>query len=243
MDDIGLAQRALRGARELIVIDESRNINAAVEAGVEVLRVYDQLTRHDRELLFPDTRAPETFAVARLPRRPSNKAIGYHRGDLIVLDGVHGPGNIGAIVRSAAAFGVAAVIALNARRRDLYRRGTIRAAGPAIFAIPLQTMTLEELVRFCRRNSVTIAATSPRSGTNSALGDERLAIVLGSETGGCSPAVKGVAALQLRVPISERVESLNVSAAAAILAYQRALTSKPLLDDPHRGLLRSDSQP
>lgn len=228
MDDFSLAQRALRGAPDLIVIDDRRNIDAAVGAGVKVLRVYDQLTNDDRKVLFPDTRAPKTFAVARLPRRPTNKEIARRPGDLVVLDGVQGPGNIGAIVRTAAAFRLAAVIALNARRQHLFRRGVIRAAGTAMFSIPLQAMTLDELVAFCRRNTVAIATTSPRPGRTEAPADRRLAIVLGSETAGCSPDVDRVAALHLHIPIADRVESLNVSAAAAIIAHQRANTpSRP----------------
>jgi tRNA G18 (ribose-2'-O)-methylase SpoU len=223
MDEFALARRALRGATtDLLIIDDERNIRAALDAGVDVLRVYDNLSKQQRTALFPDTRAPDVFAVARLPRAPTNKAIAARGGDLLVLDGVRGPGNIGAIVRTAVAFDITAVIALNAKRRDLFRRAAIRAAGPAMFKMALQTMTTEQLVALCRRNDISIVTTSPRSGAAACPAGERLAIVLGSEAAGCSADVESAAACSIGIPISTAVESLNVSAAAAVLAHQRA---------------------
>lgn len=222
MDEFALVRRALRGADGLVVIDDERCVAAAQAAGVDVLQVYEGLTTSERRALFPYTRAPEVFAIARLPRRPTNKSIAALPGHLLVLDGVRGPGNTGAIVRSAAAFDIAAVISLDGSRRDLFRRAAIRAGGSAMFSTPLQTMTRPEFIEFCRRNDIVIAVTAPNRGTTAIDANRRTAVVLGSETKGCSVEIEQAADVRLTIPINSAVDSLNVSAAAALFAYRFA---------------------
>jgi TrmH family RNA methyltransferase len=221
MDQLALVRRALSGSDELFVIDDARNIRAAIDAGVEVVARLDQLARSDREELFPTGRPPKALAVARLPPPSRPKAVAALGGDVFVLDGLEGGGNVGAVIRSAAAFDFAGVIALDARRRQLYRRSTIRAAGPAMFRLPLLTMDMGSLRTFLARNDIELVAASPHRGSDNCVRSPRLAIALGSEVRGCSAPIEEAAVGYWRIPTSDATESLNVSAVAAILAYAR----------------------
>lgn len=228
VDQLALLRQALRGSGELFVIDDVRNIRAAIEAGLDIVATIDPLTRAQQQELFPTGRPPGALAVARLPRPVRPKAVAAASGDLFVVDRIEGPGNLGAVVRSAAAFGFAGIIVVDAPRRHLYRRATIRAAGPAMFRMPMLTMDVGSLERFLGRNRIDLVGTSPHRGSDCYASGERLAIALGSEARGCSPAIGRLAVGWLRIPTCDATESLNVSAAAAILAHARhTRTSRP----------------
>lgn len=241
------AERAVRRPASVtgkIVVEEAANVAAAAEAGVEIdficLRVGDALPAALAALgarvpvirlssaqlsgLFSHSRTPRVFAIARLPPPARLKALATRAGDLVVLDGVAGPGNIGSVVRSATAFDAAGMALLDVRHADIYRRATIRASAGALFRIPVVAMTTADLLRFCQRNNRTIVAASADAGddvANVAGTSERLAIVFGSETRGLSDRILQSSARRLHVPVPGPVDSLNISTAAAIVLFGR----------------------
>ncbi|MEW6406282.1 MAG: TrmH family RNA methyltransferase, partial [Chloroflexota bacterium] len=84
--------------------------------------------------------------------------------------------------------------------------------------------TTEEFLNFCKQKDLTILVTSAvgeKLVHELGLLHEPLAIVLGSEKSGCSQAVMAAATLNIRIPMNSQVESLNVSAAAGIILYNR----------------------
>jgi TrmH family RNA methyltransferase len=225
-----------------IVIEEVVNITAALDAGVAVEAVYVrssdtpplelaetpivQLAPAAYDALFPDTRVPRVFALARRPAAVRPKHLAARDGDLVVLDGVSGPGNIGSVIRLAAAFDAAGVILLDVAPPSVYRRGVIRAASGAIFQVPVLAMRADDWCQFCHRNQRTIVTTSPHHGEDVRdVGgvDERLAIVFGGESRGVSPALRASAGRELHIPMPGPVESLNVAAAVAIVLFTRSL--------------------
>jgi TrmH family RNA methyltransferase len=133
-------------------------------------------------------------------------------------------GNIGNIVRTSLALGLGGMILLNMDPLDLYDRRLIRASRGYMFKLPIMTASTKEFLDYCKTNNETLLVTvmdGEKSVEEIAAIPERLLIVFGSEKEGVSSEVERAANMRVRIPISERVESLNVSAAAGITLFNR----------------------
>lgn len=141
------------------------------------------------------------------------------------LDGVGNPHNFGAILRSAAHFGVAAI--LLPKHAPLALSGAAaRVAEGGAEAVPLVRLGREDnSLAQLRGAGFQLAATVVRGGGDlfAATLPQRLIYVLGAEGEGMSPALAAACDLRLSIPGSGAVESLNVAAATAVLLAQWAL--------------------
>jgi TrmH family RNA methyltransferase len=141
------------------------------------------------------------------------------RARYLVLDGVQDPGNVGTMLRTAAAFDVAATFALPGTV-DLWNAKVVRSAMGALFHRPTLSITWASLAEFLRAHDIPLwgadAAGEPFDG---AAAPERVALAVGNEGRGLSPAVRDAAARRIALPITGPVESHNVAVAAGILLY------------------------
>lgn len=143
-------------------------------------------------------------------------------GPLIaVVEGVEKPGNLGAVLRSADAAGVAALIAADPRT-DLYNPNAIRASLGTIFSLPVCTATTGETIDWLRRHELAIVAARVEGSVPYTEIDYRrpTAIVLGSEATGLSEAWSAADVRAVSIPMLGVADSLNVSVAAAVLFYE-----------------------
>jgi RNA methyltransferase, TrmH family len=152
---------------------------------------------------------------------------------LFVIEGVEKPGNLGAIVRTADAAGLAGVVVCDART-DVANPAVIRASLGTVFAMPMATATTAATIEWCRRTRRRVVAATPEGRRAWHEADLRgdCAILLGSEAHGISPAWAAGAGLVLetvRLPMHGLADSLNLSATAAVLAYEavRQRDSRP----------------
>ena len=228
-----------------ILIDDEENIIQAVRAGVEIITLYfsanllentnwNQLAGSTPDIqvlgpgvmrgLFAGEKQSRMFALARAPRSASWRNLSTMQGDLLVLDGVRIPGNVGAILRSACAFGVAGVVLIESSLTSIYDRRLIRASRGLVFTIPVLTSTHDDLAAFLQNEQIPLAAlTANASESLDAINhvSTRLAILLGSERTGPSEALAYKAKYRYGVPMMPGVESLNVSVAAGIALHER----------------------
>ena len=138
---------------------------------------------------------------------------------LLVLDGVQDPGNAGTLVRTGAALGVFAVIALPGTA-DLWSAKAIRSAVGAHFRRPVLHAELDELRSLLTDSKVELWATAGDGQPIDAQpAPTRLAVAVGNEGAGVSDALRGLAARSVALPMSSGVESLNVAVAAGIALY------------------------
>jgi 23S rRNA (adenosine1067-2'-O)-methyltransferase len=235
------------GRRELnrILIDDEENILQALEAGVEVDSVYfsgddvisdvlrkkltagatiHEVARRTTKKLFENDKLSRIFAIAETPKPISLEALKTITRDVVVLEDLSISGNIGNITRTSLALGVGGILLLNMDPLDIYDRRLIRASRGYVFSLPIMTASTSDLLAYCEQNNqplLVTAANAQSTVDEIAAIPGRLLIVFGSEKGGCSPEIESAASLKVRIPIDERVESLNVSAAAGITLFNR----------------------
>jgi TrmH family RNA methyltransferase len=260
-----------RGKQQRIIIDGARELLRAIEAGIELVelfvcdelcqsdvcsRVLQRVTEKDArrqiellqvsrpvfEKLAFGQRAEGVVGIAMTPSRrladlelPPNPLVA-------VLEGVEKPGNVGAVLRTADAAGLSALIVAEGGT-DLYNPNAIRASLGAIFTLPVCSATSAECFEWLLARGLTIYTARVDAATDYRSADltRPSAIVLGSESAGLSerwcqpPHEHQSKVIPIRLPMLGCVDSLNVSAAAAILFYealrQRQLQTTETLTD------------
>lgn len=168
-----------------------------------------------------ETESPQgVLAIAEIPRRSLDALSGAKKLRLVVLDAVQDPGNVGTIVRTAAALGADATVALPGTV-DLWNAKVVRSAMGAHFHHVAFHATSEQLFAFLESESIALwAADSSGTPADEITAPERLAIAVGNEGGGLSSSVRERASATVSLPIASTVESLNVAVATGILLYQ-----------------------
>jgi len=133
--------------------------------------------------------------------------------DAVFLEGVQDPGNVGAIIRSAAAFGIGEVV-LDQACADPWSPRALRAGMGGHFAVAVKQVARLELAGF----DGTLVCSVVRGGTSlhQAQLRGRLGWIFGGEGRGVSPEAEKRAKVKVTIPIAANTESLNVAAAAAI---------------------------
>lgn len=162
----------------------------------------------------PPQRSLDDLAVVVKPNRASPPLVA-------VVEGVEKPGNLGAILRTADAAGVSGLIVADGGT-DLFNPNAIRASLGAIFTVPVCSATSAEALAWLRGQKLRIFAT--RVGAALAYSDADFAasaaIVLGSEACGLSPLWTANDIIPISLPMLGSVDSLNLSATAAVLFYE-----------------------
>lgn len=203
---------------ELCKSAECRNaIEAIKSAGAEILNVSPAVYA---KLAFGD-RDDGVIAVAQTPQRKLDDLQLPPQPLIAVLEGIEKPGNIGAILRSADAAGVDAVIVTDART-DPYNPNTIRASLGTVFRENIVESTAVEARQWLRTRNLPIIAARPDAEILYTDIDLRGggAIVLGNEAEGLSDAWGGANVTAVRLPMHGLADSLNVSTSAAVLFYE-----------------------
>lgn len=140
---------------------------------------------------------------------------------VVVLESVEKPGNLGAILRSADAAGVDAVIVCDPLT-DLYNPNLIRSSIGGIFSVSCVACSSEECIHFLKANHIQILTAQLQDSSLYYDTDMKraTAIVMGTEATGLTDQWRKVADAHIRIPMLGKLDSLNVSISAAILMYE-----------------------
>lgn len=139
----------------------------------------------------------------------------------LALEGVQDPGNVGTILRTADAFEADGLFFLTGCA-DLYSPKTLRASMGAAFRRPVWSCTLEELIPLLKRAGLPLVGTALREDTVDVRQADlsRAVLLIGSEGRGLSQAALAACDQTVRIPMSERCESLNAAVAAAVALWE-----------------------
>ena len=175
--------------------------------------VYEKVAYRDStEGIIAEVRTRSlALADLHLPERPL----------LVVLERVEKPGNLGAILRSADAAGVDAVIVCDPLT-DLYNPNLIRSSVGAIFSVPCVACSSAECISFMKQRGIQILTAQLQDSNLYYDVDMRrpTAIVMGTEATGLTPQWRQAADAHIRIPMLGKIDSLNVSVSAAVLMYE-----------------------
>ena len=153
---------------------------------------------------------------------PTRSLSSLHEPPLVVvLESVEKPGNLGAILRTAEAADVDAVIVC-APLTDLYNPNLIRASIGGVFSVPVAVCTSQECIAFLKEHEIRILTAQLQDSYEYYDYDmtQATAIVMGTESTGLSQQWRDAADAHIRIPMLGRIDSLNVSVSAAILMYE-----------------------
>jgi RNA methyltransferase, TrmH family len=168
-----------------------------------------------------DTDSPQgILAVAEAPEYRLDELPAKEPVRLLVLDAIQDPGNVGTIIRTAAAMGVTATFSLPGTV-DLWNAKVVRSGMGAHFHHPCLTGTWDALDTFRRDRGLEAWGADAGGESLAALEPPaRLAIVVGNEGAGLSSSSRSRVDRLVALPIGTAVESLNVAVAAGILLYE-----------------------
>jgi RNA methyltransferase, TrmH family len=202
----------------------STSLEDTPRGGALAMRLRDRVRTEsvaDHELrAIADTDSPQGVLVAAETPRSSLELLQLpERALVVVLDAVQDPGNFGTIVRSADAFGAAAVCTLPGTV-DPWSPKAVRSAAGSSLRIPLVEAAPAELASWLRQHGFRILGADMAGMDVAGLpAAPRTALVLGNEGAGIGEAMRVTMDQAVAVPIRGAAESLNVGVAAGILLY------------------------
>jgi TrmH family RNA methyltransferase len=220
-DELGLALDA--GSRPLSLFhcpeltDDPALVSRVAGLGADVFRVSRRVFERVAYRESPDGFLAVIPAVAedlhrlRLPDNPL----------LLVCEAVEKPGNLGAMLRTADAAGLDAVIAADPLA-DWGNPNIVRASKGTLFSVPVAAAPADETLAFLRERSIAVVVTTPDTETVYTGVDYRgpVAIVVGTEKHGVTSRWLERADHRVRIPMRGRIDSLNVATSAALVVYE-----------------------
>ncbi|NND84339.1 MAG: RNA methyltransferase [Acidimicrobiia bacterium] len=233
-----LRKRRIRDAEVVTLVEGLTEFQRASQAGAVVREVYFDPTVVD-EARF--AAAAATFAVspealAKAAMRDSTEgfvAVVEQPGTaldsldlppdplVLVVEAVEKPGNLGAMLRTADAAGVDAVLVADPET-DVWNPNVVRASLGCVFTVPIGVGSTSEVLAFLSSKGIRVCATTP--DTDTSLYDSDLtgsvAIAIGAEHDGLSPAFLEAADLPVRIPMAGAADSLNASVSAAVALFE-----------------------
>ncbi|MEJ7628600.1 MAG: TrmH family RNA methyltransferase [Nocardioidaceae bacterium] len=251
---VALRKRRVRDAERVMLVEGYDELVLALEAGVTVRGVFCclGLVRDESRLALLDTLQGGGSVVVRLGESAFAKASYRESPDgwlavvanperslaalslpasalVLVAESVEKPGNLGAMLRTADAAGVDAVVAASPVT-DWGNPNVVRASKGTVFAVPVASAPTSHVIGWLREQGVRVVVASPEADTMLTDVDlcSAVAVVVGAEHAGVSEEWRAAADLTARIPMAGRVNSLNVSTSAAIVLFeavrQRALS-------------------
>lgn len=235
---------SLRRELGVFTVEGVRELGHCVEAGFEVLTLFvcgpvfsrraggdtllgglaAEVVEVSREVYGKIACREGTEGVIALVRMPQRGLSTLSLGDdplLLVVESVEKPGNLGAMLRSADAAGVNAVVVCDPLA-DIYNPNVVRSSIGAVFTVPCVATTTQECIAFLKERGITILTAQlqdsrPYYRTPMSQGT---AIVVGTEATGLTEAWRQAADAHIRIPMCGKLDSLNVSTSAAILLFE-----------------------
>jgi TrmH family RNA methyltransferase len=214
------------------LLDEALRSNRDVPTVLAAESAITKLPHLDdtRVIVLPDalfqsiasTETPQGVIALVRPAAWTLEQIFYGTSLVVVLDGLQDPGNAGAIVRAAEAFGATGVLFLKGTASP-YHPKTLRASAGSLFRVPfVAALDAQQARAALLKHRVAIYAAMPCTGTQKLAGAtdfvRTCALIAGSEGRGVSKELRGIAE-EVAIPTTG-VESLNSAVATAVLLYE-----------------------
>lgn len=233
-----LDKSSVRKKQGLFLVEGFKEISLALEAGYTFKYVlYNKEPEKGKLFLAEEVFVLESSVFNTLVYRKdidNALAVVYMKNDTIsafkknikkplvlIIENVEKPGNLGAILRTADAAGVDLVLCCN-QQTDLYNPNVVRSSVGCVFTNTIISCTNEEALAWCMEKKIPIYTSYLESAENYHLVDysNGCALVMGTEATGVSAFWIQHATQYVKIPMLGKIDSMNVSNAAAILVYE-----------------------
>jgi len=235
---VKLRKSRSRQEQELVVVDGLREIKVAFDYGFEFVEVLycPELSKEEwkespveptlvseevfHKIAYADN--PNGWLALVRPRYRSLQDLKIKTKPLIlVLEAVEKPGNLGAMLRTAYAAKVDAVI-LNSLQTDLYNPNVIKASSGHVFSDQIALASPEDTVAWLKDKKINIFATNIKAAKKytDIEWQQSAAIVMGTEATGLSDFWIDKADNNIIIPMQSGIDSLNVSVSAGIIVFE-----------------------
>ncbi len=227
-----LSNRQQSRALGLCMVSSEKTLQEALDAGYRVKYLFcssgfectadceERFTVKENIIRkITGVRSARGFAAAVY--RKEKEGVLSAADNCVLLDRIQDPANMGAIIRSGAAFGFTSYLLEDCA--DPFLEKTVRASAGAVFKCDFFYDGIEQAENLVKKGAV-LACSEVKSGMapDALKGKKGLILALGNEGEGVSEKVRSMAGLKVRIDYPGEVESLNVAAAAAILFYETA---------------------
>ncbi|HOD92536.1 MAG TPA: RNA methyltransferase [Clostridia bacterium] len=234
-----LDKKKVREQEDLFFIEGRKLLDEALKSHVKVTEVYVSDTYYQNNMSYVDRLAVKDIflikdgilnSLSYLANPEGILALGHplkwdileviKRGSpVLVMDRINDPKNAGAMIRSAEAFGIGCVFALEGCA-DLYNEKALRASMGSLFRVPYIKVTHEVFAILNKAEYVIYGLDSHGLDIETARLDKHCAIVIGNEANGLDKNIKKHLTEILSIPMKGMTESLNAACAAGIVMYK-----------------------
>lgn len=218
---VKLNNKKFRDHKNLFIVEGYHLVEEAYKAGA-LKEVYSlekidlDITQYlvDANLLNSISNMNNTSIIGVCYKLKSSK-LG---NKILAIDGVQDPGNLGTIIRSAAAFNFDSIL-LSENSVDLYNDKVIRATQGLLFQMNIIRCNLFKELELLTDYELIVTDVDDGLSLNELEKPSKFILVMGSEGSGISDEVKRLAGIKLKIKMNEKVESLNVAVAASIIMH------------------------
>jgi TrmH family RNA methyltransferase len=231
-----------RRKQQLFIIEGKREIQWAIEAGYKIGNIFyceEIITKEelgqaltDDRLIIPVTKevfdkiairenSGGVIAVAEMKAHSIGQIKLSKNPLLLILESVEKPGNLGAILRTADAAAIDAVIICDPQT-DFYNPNVIRSSVGCVFTTQIASATSEETIAWLKKEEISIFCTYLKASKPYHKLDynKPCAIVMGTEASGLSPIWVENSSANIIIPMLGKIDSMNVSTSAAVVVFE-----------------------
>ena len=192
--------------KTLIVLD-----NSSFNLSIETIRVSENVMKYLSELNTPN----EIMGIC-YKKKEENIS-----GNILILDNIQDPGNLGTIIRSAVAFSISTII-VSPDTVSIYNSKVLRSTQGLLFDVNIIVRDISSAIDDLKQNGYKIYGTKVDNGKNLKDIDStnKYAVIMGNEGSGVNKDILDKCDEYIYIPINEKCESLNVGVATSIILYE-----------------------
>ncbi len=222
---------------DFIIVEGEKSVSEAFEANLKAKYVFSSdktmLQRFEKnfekgtEAYFANEKvmekisttesAPNVLAVVQKPKNTMENFKNFRK--IVLLDSIKDAGNLGTIIRTAAAFGVEGII-LFGDCTDEFSPKTIRSAAGNIFKVPVVHCPVEQLKEFKKSHKMVSTVVNSKNFIQNFEAQGPYIIMFGSEAQGLCEELLSLSDVSYTIPMKEGVESLNLAISTGITLYE-----------------------
>ncbi len=221
-----LKEKKYRDKQNLFLVETYHLVEEAYKNNL--LKEVYVLENNDFDIDVPVNYVSESVmkTLSDLPSIPTIIGVCYKKkdnvtGNILILDDVQDPGNLGTIIRSAVAFNIDTII-LSKKCADVYSPKVLRSAQGMVFNINIVIKDLKETIVNLKKSNYKIYGTKVNGGKllKTIEKSEKFAIIMGNEGNGVNPFILDMCDEYIYIKMNDKCESLNVALATSIILYE-----------------------